>query len=623
MSKAIGIDLGSTLSEVAIIENGKPTVIVNAEGNACTPSVVGLFNGERKIGAAAKRQQVMHPKETINLIKRFMGATFSESAEAIKHVQYDVVNSGGMPKVKIDSTEYTPQEISAMILGEMKKIAEDYCGEPIKDAVITVPAYFSDSARQATKDAGQIAGLNVQRVIAEPTAAILSSKIDMKKGGKYMVTDFGGSTLDNSVADISDGVVEILATNGDVYCGGYDIDKQVVEYLVNEFKKDNGNVEIPSDAMTRIFEAAEKAKIELSNSSMTDISIPYLMAVNGTPVHLNLSLTRAKFEQLISPIVDKVVNCAKNALKEAKIEGKDLDGILLIGGSCRIPLVQQKLAEINSNLIKSSNLDTAVAEGAAIQANILAGNGSSDILLLDVTPLSYGIETYGGVMTTLIPSNTTIPTKKEEVFSTASDNQTVVTIRVLQGNRPMASDNKEIGIFNLDGIMMAPRGVPQIAVSFDLDANGILNVTAKDNGTGKEQHVTIQSKTTMTAEEIEKAKKDAEINAEADKKKREEVDTLNKGEGIANSAEKTLTDVGDKLSDEEKNSVSELVKEMRQAVTDKDINKINELETAIQKRMGELAEKIYAQPQENNTTENTDNNTTNNDGQETEFEEVK
>lgn len=622
MSKAIGIDLGSTLSEVAIMEGGKPTVLVNEEGRTTTPSVVSIFGGERRIGDAAKRQQIVHPKETINLVKRFMGATYAESAEAIKHVQYDVVNRNGMPKFPLDNKEFTPQEISAMILGKLKKIAEDYCGEEIKNAVITVPANFSDSAKKCTKEAGVIAGLNVLRVIAEPTAAILSSNIDMQKGGKYLVVDFGGQTLDNSVADISDGVVEIKSSAGDVYCGGSDIDRIIAEYLITEFKKENKDVtDIPADAMTRIYESAEKAKIELSNVSSTDVSIPYLMAVNGVPVHLNATITKAKFEQLIDSIVSHVIDCAKQSLNDAKIKGSELDGILLIGGSCRIPLVQQRLSEINSNLIKSSNLDTAVAEGAAIQASILAGETSSDLLLLDVTPLAYGIETLGGVMTTLIDANTTIPCHKEEVFSTASDNQTVVTINVLQGNRPLAKDNKQVGVFNLDGIPMAPRGIPQIAVSFDIDANGILNVSAKDKGTGKEQHITIQSKTSMTTEEIEKAKKDAEMFADADKKAKEEAETINKAESIAFSVEKTLKDTKDKLSDDEVSEVEALVKEMRDAASAKDVAKINELEKVIQDKMGVLAQKIYAQPQTEQTTTDT---TKNDDGSETiDFEEVK
>lgn len=620
MSKAIGIDLGSTMSEVAVVEGGKATVIVNEEGRALTPSVVSVINGERRVGDAAKRQQIVHPKETINLIKRFMGATYDESAEAIKHVAYDVVNRGGMPKFPLDK-EYTAQEISAMILGKLKKIAEDYCGEEIKDAVITVPAYFSDTSRNATKEAGEIAGLNVLRIIAEPTAAILSSNIDMQKGGRFMVVDYGGSTLDNSIADISDGVVEIKATNGDVYLGGHDIDTAIAEYLISEFKKDNPSVtDIPADALTRIFEASEKAKIELSNVTSTDVSVPYLMAVNGSPVHLNATLTRAKFEQLIAPQIDRLIECANGALDMAKIKGNELNGILLIGGSCRIPLVQQRLAEINANLIKSSNLDTAVAEGAAIQADILMGNTSSDVLLLDVTPLSYGIDTMGDVMATLIEANSTIPCHHEQVFSTAQDQQTAVTIVVRQGNRPIASANKQVGVFTLDGIPMAPRGIPQINVSFDIDANGLLTVSAKDNGTGKEQHITIQSKSSMSKEDIEKAKADAERFADADKKAKETAEAINNGESLAFGVEKTLNEVGDKITTDEKSEVETLIADMRKACNDKDVAKIKELEKTIQDKMGTLAQKIYAQP----NTDATNNTTTNEDGSETvDFEEVK
>ena len=412
MSKAIGIDLGSTLSEVSVIENGKPVVIVNEEGSRTTPSVITIKNGERKVGAAANRQKVVNPKETVVLIKRFMGGTYDEIKEHIKHVQYDVVNRNGVPRVSIEGREYSPEELSSMILQKMKKIAEDYTGETITDAVITVPAFFNDAQRQATKQAGELAGLNVLRIIAEPTAALLASNIDMKKGGKYMVVDYGGSTLDNSVADISDGVVEILSSYGDVYLGGSDLDKIVAQWLVDVCKEQNG-VDITNDsqAMSRVIEAAEKAKIELSSSPSAEINIPYIGVKDNTPFHLTATLTKAKFEQMIAPYVDKVINCGKEALKKANINASDLDGILLVGGSCRIPYVQERLtSEFGTKLIKSANLDLAVAEGAAIQANtIVGGSNASDILLLDVTPLTLGIETMGGVMTTLVEANTTIP----------------------------------------------------------------------------------------------------------------------------------------------------------------------------------------------------------------------
>lgn len=596
--KVLGIDLGSTASEVCVIENGKPVVVANEDGSYLTPSVVSIKNGERKVGASAKRQQVVNPKNTVYLIKRFMGATYDESAEAIKHVQYDIVNEGGKPRVSMDGRTFTPEEISSYILSKMKKVAEDYLGEEVKDAVITVPAFFGDAARSATKLAGELAGLNVLRVIAEPTAAILSSNIDMKKGGKYMVVDFGGSTEDNSIADIADGVVEILSTNGDVYLGGSDIDKLVAGYVVSEFKKDTG-VDLSKDvqAMSRVLDAVEKAKIELSNNSSADINIPYVTIKDNVPQHLTMSLSKAKFEQLIKPIVDKLIGCAKKAVELANIEAKDLDGILLIGGSCRIPMVQQALSDtFGVPLIKSSNMDLAVAEGAAIQANnIVGGEGSKDILLIDVLPISVGIETMGNIFTRLIEANTTIPCTKTQVFTTATDNQPSVDIHVLQGERPMASDNKSIGRFTLEGIIPSRRGVPQIEVSFDVDANGILKVTAKDKGTNKEQSIRIEGSSKLSDDEISRIREEAEKYADADKKAKEEADTINKGDSIAFQQEKMLEEQKDIVNDDEKSKIEGFVSQMKDAVKARDVNKINELEKSINEVWQGVSQRVYTQ----------------------------
>lgn len=630
MSKVIGIDLGSTQSEVAVIEGGKATVVANEDGSYLTPSVVSFNDGERKVGAAAKRQQIVNPKSTVYLIKRFMGSTYGESSEAIKHVQYDVVNEDNKPRVKIGDRKFSPEEISSYIVGKMKKIAEDYLGEEVKDAVITVPAFFNDSARQATKTAGELAGLNVLRIIAEPTAAILSSNIDMQKGGKYMVVDFGGSTEDNSIADISDGVVEILSTNGDVYLGGSDIDKLLADHVVKEFNDANG-VDITKDpqAMTRVLEAVEKAKIELSNASSTDINIPYITIKDNTPLHLATSLTKAKFEQLITPIVDKLISCAKKAVELAKIDKSELNGILLIGGSCRIPLVQERLkAEFGVELIKSSNMDLAVAEGAAIQANnIVGGEGSKDILLVDVLPISLGIETMNGVFTKLIEANTTIPCTKKETFTTAVANQTAVTINVLQGERPMAKDNKSLGQFNLEGIIPAPAHVPQIDVSFDVSVDGILKVTAKDKGTGKEQSIRIEGSSKLSDEEINRIKAEAEKYADADKKAKEEAETINKGESIIFSQEKMIEEQKGNLKDDEKSALEGLVNELKEAVKSKDVNRINELEGSINSKWNEISQRIYAnQGQQQTTTQQpTDEEAAEqpNDVQDADFEEVK
>ena len=596
MSKAIGIDLGSTLSEVAVIENGKPVVIVNEEGSRTTPSVIMIKNGERKVGAAANRQKVVNPKETVVLIKRFMGGTYDEIKEHIKHVQYDVVNRNGVPRVSIEGREYSPEELSSMILQKMKKIAEDYTGETITDAVITVPAFFNDAQRQATKQAGELAGLNVLRIIAEPTAALLASNIDMKKGGKYMVVDYGGSTLDNSVADISDGVVEILSSYGDVYLGGSDLDKIVAQWLVDVCKEQNGvDISNDSQAMSRVIEAAEKAKIELSSSPSAEINIPYIGVKDNTPFHLTATLTKAKFEQMIAPYVDKVINCGKEALKKANINASDLDGILLVGGSCRIPYVQERLtSEFGTKLIKSANLDLAVAEGAAIQANtIVGGSNASDILLLDVTPLTLGIETMGGVMTTLVEANTTIPCTKEQVFTTAADNQTSVQIHVLQGERTMAKDNKSLGIFSLDGIMPARRGVPQVVVKFDLNADGILTVSATDKATGKEQHITIENNNSLSQEEIERIKQEAKEHEVEDKKIKEQAEKQNRCESLIYQTENSMKEYDSKLSQEDKDFFNGKLEELNNMKKNSDYNNLSNVENDINNRWYGITSKAY------------------------------
>ena len=626
--KSIGIDLGSTLSEIAIIENGKPTTIVNEEGSYTTPSVIALKNGERKVGGAAKRQMVVNPKETVNLIKRFMGATFEESKEAIKHVNYEVIDSNGQPRVNIEDKLYSPEELSAMILTKMKKIAEDYCGEEITDAVITVPAFFSDKARSATKLAGELAGLNVLRVIAEPTAALLSSNIDMNKGGKYMVVDFGGSTEDNSIADISDGMIDILSTNGNVYLGGYDIDNALAKWVVEDFNNENG-IDLSKDSMaySRILEAVEKAKIELSNSTTTEINLPYITVKDNIPIHLIKTVTKSKFEQLIEPIVDELIKCAKEAVKSANLEYNELDGILLVGGSCRIPYVQERLQkEFNVELIKSNNFDLCVAEGAAIQASIINGDSSaSDIVLLDVTPLSYGIDTLGGVFAKIIESNTTIPCKREQVFSTAVDNQPNVDIVVAQGERPMTKDNKQVGMFRLDGILPARRGVPQIQVTFDIDANGILKVTALDKGTNKEQSITINNTNSLSQEEIDRIKREAEEFAEQDKKAKEEAETINKGDAIAFNNDKMIEENSDKISEDDKVKINEISEKLRNAVKDKNIDLINSLEKENNELWNQISTKMYSQtaqeqPQQETQTQSSENKEDN--IEEASFEEV-
>ncbi len=595
MSKIIGIDLGSTASEVAIMENNSPIVLVNDEGSRMTPSVISFSkDGERKVGAAAKRQAITNPKGTVNLIKRFMGGTYDEVKDNITHIQYDVVNKDGYPRVSIGDREYSPEEISAMILTKMKQTAEAYLGEEVTDAVITVPAYFNDAQRDATKKAGEIAGLNVRRIIAEPTAAILASNIDMEKGGKYMVVDYGGSTLDFSIADISDNVVEILASNGDVYCGGSDLDKIVAKYITDEFKASD-NVDLTDDAMamSRIMEAAEKAKMELSNASIAEINLPFITAVDGTPKHLAMTLTKAKFEQLIDGEISKVINLGKEAIRKAGISVNDLDGILLVGGSTRIPKVQEELTKaFNKPLLKNVNVDEVVALGAAVQGSILAGE-KTDVLLLDVTPLSLGIDTMGGIMATIVEANTTIPCSKSQIFTTAVDNQPAVTIVVAQGNRPMTKDNKQIGLFNLEGIAPAKRGVPQIEVTFDIDANGILSVSALDKGTGKEQKITIESKSSLTEEDIERMKKEAEEYAEDDKKAKERVQKMYDADSFAYAVEKSLDELSDKITEEQKTAVKEKVENLRAMIKTDNLEAVETAKKDLEAVWFPIAEEIY------------------------------
>ena len=598
MGKIIGIDLGSTNSAVAVLENGVPTVIINDEGGRTTPSVIAIKGDERKVGAAANRAAALNPKTTVKIIKRFMGGTYDEVKDHITHVQYDVENVNGAPRVNIEGKLYSPEELSSMILQKMKKTAEDYLGESVTDAVITVPAYFSDAARAATKVAGEIAGLNVRRIVAEPTAAILASDIDRKTGGKYMVVDDGGSTTDVSVAEVADDVVEVLASYGDVYCGGADIDKALCDYVVSEFKASNG-IDLTKDTMafSRVMEACEKAKIELSNTTTTEINLPYITAVDGAPVHLTQTISRAKFESLIDVHVNKVVTCAKEALKKADLSYSEINAILLVGGTTRIPKLQEALEkEFGVSLNKSLNPDEAVAQGAAVQAGILGGE-VTDVILLDVLPISIGLEVYGNIFNKMIESNTTIPTKRSEIFSTAADNQNAITVRVLQGERPMANDNKQIGVFNLDGIAPAPRGVPQIEVTFDVDSNGILVVTAKDKGTGKEQHIEIKESCGLSDDEIQRMKNEAKANEEADKKRREDAEKLNEAESMCFNTKKQIEDMKDSLSDEDKATLEEKRKALEDVLLTKDLEKIEPALKELQDTWYGISSKIYSQGQ--------------------------
>ena len=600
MSKIIGIDLGTTNSCVSVMEGGKPVVITNSEGNRTTPSIVAFTNkGEILVGQPAKNQMVTNPENTIFSIKRFMGNTYNEVTEERSRMPYTVLEEDGKVKIKTLEGNFTPQEISARILQKMKQTAEEYLGETVTDAIITVPAYFNDSQRQSTKDAGRIAGLNVLRIINEPTAAALAYGMEKKKDEKIAVYDLGGGTFDISILELADGLFEVKSTNGDTHLGGDDFDHAVIDWLISEFKKEQG-IDLNNDkmALQRLKEAAEKAKKELSSSLQTDINLPYLTADASGPKHLNVSLTRSKFEELIRDLVEKTRIPCEKAIKDAGLTLNDINEVILVGGSTRIPLVQETVKNIfNKESNKSVNPDEAVAMGAAVQGGIIKGD-VKDVLLLDVTPLSLGIETEGSVMTVLINRNTTIPTHKNQVFSTAADNQPSVTIRVLQGERKMANDNRELGRFDLVGIPPAPRGVPQIDVSFDIDANGIVHVSAKDLGTGKEQKIRIESSSGLSEEEINRMVQDAEKHAEEDKKKKEEVEAKNNADHMIYQTEKLLKESGDKLQPSDKSEIESKVSALKSAIDSNNTDNIKRATEELQATWSKASETLYKQGQQ-------------------------
>ncbi|MEM7105766.1 MAG: molecular chaperone DnaK [Bacteroidota bacterium] len=632
MSKIIGIDLGTTNSCVAVMEGNEPVVIPNDEGRRTTPSIVAFMdNGERKIGDPAKRQAITNPIRTIMSIKRFMGAHYTDVKKETEKVSYKMVQGpNDTVRVDIDGKLYSPQELSAMVLQKMKKTAEDYLGQDVAEAVITVPAYFNDAQRQATKEAGEIAGLKVRRIINEPTAAALAYGLDKRdKDMKIAVYDLGGGTFDISILELGDGVFEVKSTNGDTFLGGDNFDQVIIDHLADHFKSSE-NIDLRKDpmALQRLKEAAEKAKIELSSSQETEINLPYITAIDGVPKHLVLKLTRAKFEQLADELIERTLTPCREAMKDAGLQNSDIDEIILVGGSTRIPRIQQVVEEFfGKKPSKGVNPDEVVAVGASIQGGVLTGE-VKDVLLLDVTPLSLGIETMGGICTKLIEANTTIPTKKSEVFSTAAANQPSVEIHVLQGERPMARDNKTIGRFILDGIPPAPRGTPQIEVTFDIDANGILNVSAKDKGTGKEQSIRIEASTGLSKDEIEKMKAEAKANEEADKKAREEVEKLNTADSLIFQTEKQLGEYGDKLPPEHKSKIEGALANLKKAHEAKDVEGIDAAVEAMNEAWGEASQHMYQDtqqqqpPQEGENPANGQENTGGDDVTDVEFEEV-